>query len=314
MLEIFSKKLKLFKSVYIQDQNLHEVGQTKNAFSEKWGKLSQKKIDTDDGWKKMQLKWYLKLYGYKTEKDLKKTLMNCNLVLDAGCGLGYKAAWFAGLSPKTIIIAMDYSESIFLAAERYKNIKNLVFIKGDISKTKFKSNSFDFISCDQVLHHTKSPPKTLKEFHRITKNTGLLNTYVYSKKALPRELLDDYFREASKKLTHKELWDLSKQLTTLGKRLSELKISVDIPDIPYLGIKGGCQDIQRFIYWNFIKCFWNEGFGIEASTSTNFDWYSPSTAFRYSKNEFINMCKNENWRNLFFHSEEACYSGRFNKV
>ena len=117
-----------------------------------------------------------------------------------------------------------------------------------------------------------------------------------------------------KKLTNKELWDLSRQLTSLGKKLSDLNIKVNIPDIPYLGIKGGKQDIQRFIYWNFIKCFWNEEFGVEASTSTNFDWYSPSTAFRYNKNEFINMCEIENWKNVYLHSEEACHSGRFSKL
>ena len=38
--------------------------------------------------------------------------------------------------------------------------------------------------------------------------------------------------------------------------------------------------IQRFIYWNFLKCFWNEQLGKETSLVTNFDWYSPSNARR----------------------------------
>ena len=76
MLNIFKQKLALINNVYIQDEIISEDSQTKNAFSEKWGNLTQKKLDKNDQWKKMQFKWYLELYGYKSETDLKKTLMN----------------------------------------------------------------------------------------------------------------------------------------------------------------------------------------------------------------------------------------------
>ena len=104
-------------------------------------------------------------------------------------------------------------------------------------------------------------------------------------KALPRELLDDHFRTACSELSREELWQMSEQLTELGKRLSALNISIDSPEIPSLGIKGGKQDIQRFIYWNFLKCFWNEELGDETSVVTNYDWYSPSNARRFSEEE-----------------------------
>ena len=51
------------------------------------------------------------------------------------------------------------------------------------------------------------------------------------------------------------MWDFSEQMTILGKKLSDLNIEIDVPDIPFLSIKGGKYDIQRFIYWNFIKMF-----------------------------------------------------------
>jgi len=133
------------------------------------------------------------------------------------------------------------------------------------------------------------------------------------KKALPRELLDDYFRVKTKEISKKDMWELSEQLTALGRRLTELKINIDVPDMPLLGIKGGEMDIQRFIYWNFIKCFWNEELGKETSVSTNYDWYAPSNALRYSKSDFIQMLVNANLTVRPFHSEEACHSGRFLK-
>jgi hypothetical protein len=109
------------------------------------------------------------------------------------------------------------------------------------------------------------------------------------------------------------MWEFSEQLTELGRRLSDLKISFESPDIPLLGIKGGKYDIQRFIYWNFLKCFWKEEWGFDLSKSTNYDWYAPSNAKRFSKSEFLSMVTENNLTITYLHEEEACYSGRFKK-
>lgn len=312
---LFTSTPELFQGVYIASHGsqLDNQMHTNAAFSEKWLALEQAEDDADEAWKRFQLDWYLKLYGYGDEADLANQLRQSDVILDAGCGLGYKAAWFAKLAPESTVIAMDFSDSIFRAAQRYSGLKNLLFVKGDIAATGFGDATINLISCDQVLHHTESPPNTLREFARITPDSGRLNTYVYAKKALPRELLDEHFRSASKTLSHAELWEMSKQLSVLGKKLSELNIELDFPDIPALGIKGGKQDLQRFLYWNFIKCFWNTEMGEELSISTNFDWYSPSNAFRYSQQEFLSMCDEAGWELEFLHSEEACWSGRFKK-
>jgi hypothetical protein len=43
----------------------------------------------------------------------------------------------------------------------------------------------------------------------------------------------------------------------------------------------------------------------------NFDWYSPSTAFRYSRDEFKSMLSETGFTVDFIRSEEACHTGRF---
>src|SRR5690606_28797986 len=106
-------------------------------------------------------------------------------------------------------------------------------------------------------------------------------------------------------------WEMSEQLTELGKRLSALQVRIDVPDIPLLGIKGGEMDIQRFIYWNFLKCFWNEELGRDTSLVTNFDWYSPSNARRFSEEEVRSIVAANGMEIVHFHSEEAAHSGRF---
>ena len=279
----------------------------------KWVKYDKEDLDEQKKLFEFQKKWYLKLYGFTDEKELRTYLCKKKIILDAGCGLGYKAKWFADLSPDSIVIGMDYSDASYVAAKNYVDTPNLFFVRGDIGNTKIKSSTIDYVSCDQVIHHTENPEKTMIELSRILSSGGELAVYVYAKKALPRELLDDYFRSKTKEISKEDMWKLSEQLTELGRRLTELKINIDVPEIPLLGIKGGEIDLQRFIYWNFIKCFWSEELGKETSLSTNFDWYAPSNALRYSKNEFVQMVVNANLISRPFHSEEACHSGRFLK-
>jgi len=313
MQEIFKDKIEIRGNlIYLQNKSdFKNQQQTNDVFSEKWTKYE--KTEEKEKLYKMQKEWYLKLYGFESENDLASFLKTRKYIFDAGCGLGYKAKWFADLSPDSTVIGMDFSDACIIAANNYKDTKNLYFIKGDIAKTPFKDESIDYVSCDQVIMHTEFPEVTFSELTRIMRRGGEFACYVYAKKALPRELLDDYFRIKTKNLTNEQLWEMSKQLTELGKRLTELNVEIDVPDIPLLGIKGGKQDIQRFIYWNFLKCFWNEELGWDTSVTINFDWYSPSNAKRYSEEEFKKMIIDNNLEILYFHSEEACYSGRFKK-
>ena len=124
--------------------------------------------------------------------------------------------------------------------------------------------------------------------------------YVCRKKALPRELLDDHFRKFSRSLSHGQLMDLSEQLTDLGSVLSSFMEEVSFPDT-----------VQRFVYWNLIKWFYNEDMGEHNSIKTNYDWYSPSQAFRYSEEEFRSWIVEKNLAEVYFHRERACCSGRF---
>jgi ubiquinone/menaquinone biosynthesis C-methylase UbiE len=284
--------------------------QTNDVFSEKWEKYD--KSDEKERLYEFQRNWYLKLYGFETEESLRSHLVTCDVVFDAGCGLGYKAAWFARLAPQTLVIGMDFSDAARQAARHYADLPNLFFVQGDIANTGLRDGSISYASCDQVIMHTENPELAFAELARISRRVGgQVACYFYAKKALPRELLDDHFRTACSQLSRDELWQMSEQLTELGRRLTELNVSFNAPDIPALGIKGGTYDIQRFIYWNFLKCFWNPDLGPDTSLSTNFDWYSPSNARRFSENDVRDIVSANDLTVTFFHSEEACYSGRF---
>ncbi len=311
--EAFEREIELRENYAVlvresADANQH---QTNSVFSEKWDKYesSEEKKKLYD----FQRNWYLKLYGFESEQALAEHLRASRVILDAGCGLGYKAAWFAELAPKSLVIGMDFSGAAAHAARNYAALENLFFVRGDIADTGLGAGSVDYVSCDQVIMHTESPERTFAELARITPRRGQLACYFYAKKAVPRELLDDYFRSKCSHIEREKLWAMSEQLAELGRRLSLLNVDIDVPEIPQLGIKGGKYDIQRFIYWNFLKCFWNAELGTETSVVTNFDWYSPSNARRFSESEVRAIVAANGMREVFFHSEEACYSGRFGR-
>lgn len=312
--DIFVSKIEIhgnFISREIESVEAVNQTQTKDIFSDKWKRVDE--LTQRKEYHQHALDWFLQLYGFNSEKDLAEYLSDKPIILDAGCGLGFKAAWLAQLAPNSIVVGIDISDAAHFAAKTYGDIPNLFFLKGDIANTGIKDNSIDFVVCDQVIMHTEQPAQTFSHLSKITKTGGEFACYVYAKKALPRELIDDYFRNRTHDISNEEMWQLSSQLTELGKRLSELNVSFESPDIPLLGIKGGNYDIQRFIYWNFIKCFWNDKWGEEMSKVTNYDWYAPSNAMRYSREEFEQIIRHNKLSIVYFHQEEACYSGRFSK-
>jgi SAM-dependent methyltransferase len=286
--------------------------QTADVFSEKWTECE--KMEDVNSFYDFQKDWFLKLYGFASEKEFADFLKDKKSIVDTGCGLGYKAAWFAELAPHASVFGVDISDAVDLAAKNFKGQKNLYFIREDIANTSFRKDSIDFVVCDQVIMHTEVPEQTFKHLAGITSENGIFACYVYSKKALPRELVDDYFRTKTHEISNEKMWEFSEQLTILGKTLSDLKVKFLSPDIPALGIKGGEYDIQRFIYWNFLKCFWRDEWSFELNKSINYDWYAPSNAKRFSKEEFLEMVKQNDLDVDFLHAEEACYSGRFKKA
>jgi SAM-dependent methyltransferase len=67
------------------------------------------------GWRReklyeMQREWFLPLYGFASEEDFARFLSDKKIILDAGCGLGYKSAWLARLAPDSTVIGIDISD------------------------------------------------------------------------------------------------------------------------------------------------------------------------------------------------------------
>ena len=256
---------------------------TEEAFSAKWKKHHKNHQEKD--WVDFQRKWFLDRYGWKTKKIFDDFLNTKNMILDAGTGIG-NSAKFLSTNKNSQVIALDASDSIDFAYSKYGKLPNVHFIQADLRQLPFKRNFFDYIYSDQVLHHTKNTGTSFKYLTKFLTNSGHISIYVYNKKAPVREYVDDYIRKKTVKMSTSECTEFSKQMAYLGKSLAKLNKKIKIPqNIPILGVKAGEYDVQRFIYWHFLKCFWDESDNFERSVGVNFDWYSPKFAFRHSPKE-----------------------------
>jgi ubiquinone/menaquinone biosynthesis C-methylase UbiE len=276
---------------------------TEDAFSSKWKTFN--KSYHQKNWYLHQQNWFLDRFGWKTLQNFGRFLKTRHRILDAGTGLGNSAKLFSA-NPKAEVFAIDASASIDFAYQKYGNAQNINFIQADLRQLPFKKKFFDFVCSDQVLHHTKDTETSFKYLTKFVKKNGLISIYVYNKKAPMREYADTYIREFTTSMTEKECLEFSKDMTYLGKALSELKKKITIKrDIPILKIKAGTYDVQRFIYWYFLKCFWAEDGNFERSVGVNYDWYYPKFAYRHTPEEVRQWFKDTKVRVTHFKEVES---------
>ena len=150
---------------------------------------------------------------------------------------------------------------------------------------------FDFVSADQVVHHTPDAYAAVRSLAALLAPGGTLAFYVYKRKAPMREYADDFMRERTTRMSVDECMDFSASMSELGRKLSDVgtTITLDRP-IPLLGIEAGEHDVQRLIYWHFLKCFWNDDFSPNLNDLVNFDWYHPPYASRHTEDEVRGWC------------------------
>ena len=279
---------------------------TEDAFSSKWRNFN--KTYHNKKWVDNQKKWFLERFGWKTASKFDNFLKTRSTILDAGTGVGNSAKLFSS-NPNSKVFAIDASQSIEFAYKKYGKTKNIHFLQADIRKLPFRKKFFDFICSDQVLHHTKDTESSFKMLSKLLTKKGLISIYVYRKKGPLREFSDDYIRKSTIKMTEMQCMEFSKSMALLGKSLTQLKKKITIKeDIPLLEIKAGTYDIQRFLYWNFLKCWWSPDVPFDQSVATNYDWYFPKFAYRHSEKEVKKWFKDVKLKIVHFNEIESGFS------
>ena len=111
------------------------------------------------------------------------------VILDAGCGSGYKSLVLATANPGARIIGIDLSEkSVNLARDRlrYHGYEQAEFYAMGIDELPQLGIEFDYINCDEVLYLTPDIAQTLQVFKSVLKPAGIIRANLHS--AIQRSL------------------------------------------------------------------------------------------------------------------------------
>ena len=228
-------------------------------------------------------KWILERNGFADAAAFTKFLAEKRRVLDGGCGNGRVTALLRRLSSpeRTEVVGIDLVAAE-IARRNLAGERNMRFEKRDLLGDLSGLGEFDFIYCQEVLHHTSDPLKGFRNLCSLLERGGEIAIYVYKKKAPAREFMDDFVRDRIAHLAYEEAREVCQQITELGRALSESGAKVKVPAVETLGIEAGEYDAQRFVYHFFMKCFWNPELSFDDNVAINYDWYHPQLCSRHT--------------------------------
>jgi len=116
-------------------------------------------------------------------RDQRVTDTKGKVILDAGCGSGYKSLVLAEANPNAKIVGVDISaESIKLAEQRLKHhgFDNAEFHVLSIENLSTLNDRFDYINCDELLYLFPEPATALKAMKSVLKPDGIIRSNLHS--------------------------------------------------------------------------------------------------------------------------------------
>ncbi len=91
-------------------------------------------------------------------------------ILDVGCNSGTFTKQIYNVFPESKIYGIDISrKAISYAKRKYKKIN---FSVARAEKLPFRNNSFDLVTCFEVLEHVDEPAKIINEISRVLRKKG----------------------------------------------------------------------------------------------------------------------------------------------
>lgn len=262
---------------------LSEQAKTNVTFSDKWRRFRDYGLQPSH--QGFLQEWYCKKLGVKTVAELKAFYQGRQRLLEVGPGSGFNTRFMAENTRGTVFAA-DVSDAAYTTFGNTRHLPNCHVVHADLMELPFPDGYFDFIIADGVLHHTPDTRKAVEALYRKLQPGGQFFFYVYKQMGAARRFCDQYIRSLFTTLAPEDCYEACEGLTELGRELSRLQAKITLTKpIPALGIPAGTHDVQRLVYYNFVKCFWNEAFDFETNNMVNFDWYHPHNAWQHTEDE-----------------------------
>ncbi len=258
---------------------------TAKTFSDKWSQNPALAFEQTVNESAEISRWILTRCGWGNGAGLAAYLRDKARILDAGCGNGRVTALLQRYAPgDSEIVGVDLTAAE-VARENLADLPNVSVHQGDLLGDLSELGEFDFIYCQEVLHHTGDPEGGLRNLASRLVPGGEVAIYVYRRKAPVREFTDDYLRERLSGLPYEEAMEVCRNVAELGRALADLDATVRVPAIEPLEIEEGEYDVQRLLYHFFMKCFWSDELDAEGNAAINYDWYHPDLCSRHTVEE-----------------------------
>ena len=212
---------------------------TARTFSDKWSRNPSLAFEQTVDESSEISRWILTRNGFGSGEGLAAYLADKGRILDAGCGNGRVTALLQRCAPEdSEIVGVDL-HAAEVARENLADLPNVSVHQGDLLGDLSELGNFDFIYCQEVLHHTGDPQAALENLASLLSSGGEIAIYVYRRKAPVREFTDDYLRERLSSLPYEQAMEVCRNIAELGKVLADLKATVRVPAIELLEIEGG---------------------------------------------------------------------------
>lgn len=256
---------------------------TTTTFSDKWRRFKSYGLEPQHG--EFLFEWYRKKFGLAEREDVAGFYRDRGRVLEVGPGSGFNTRFIASHC-KGRVFALDVSDAAHTTFENTRDLTNCTVVQADLMDAPFADDFFDLIVADGVLHHTPDTRAAVAALLAKVRPGGQFFFYVYRKMGAARQFCDALIREKFTQLAPEDCYKACEGLTELGRELSKLNASITLEaGVPALGIPPGTHDVQRLLYYNFVKCFWNDAFDFETNNMVNFDWYHPHDAWQHTQEE-----------------------------
>lgn len=260
-----------------------EQEKTCSTFSDKWSRF--KKYGLEPGHGEFLFEWYVAKFGLKNTRELEQFYAGFERILEVGPGSGFNTRFMAQHCPGEVC-AVDISEAANTTYGNTSDLDNCMVVRADLMHAPFPDEHFNCIVADGVLHHTPDTRAAVRALYGKLAPGGTFFFYVYKQMGPARVFCDRHIRSRFKEMTPEECYRACEGLTELGRELSRLQARITLEKgVDVLGIPAGEHSVQRLVYYNFVKCFWNDAFDWETNNMVNFDWYHPESAWQHTEDE-----------------------------
>ncbi|MCL4220224.1 MAG: class I SAM-dependent methyltransferase [Phycisphaerales bacterium] len=257
--------------------------ETNKTFSDKWRRFRNYGFEAEH--QKFLGGWFVKKFGLSSPDELPPFYRQFRSILEIGPGSGFNTRFMAEHCAGTVM-SVDISEAADTTYGNVGAMPNVHVVQADCNLVPCEDGVFDFAIADGVLHHTPNTREAVANVLRKVRPGGQFFFYVYKQMGAARRFCDRHLREHLSPLEPEDCYAACEGITELGRELSRLNATVRLEKgIPLLGIPPGEHNVQRLLYYNFLKCFWNDAFDWETNNMVNFDWYHPHDAWQHTEEE-----------------------------